>query len=103
MARKQIGAADDFYRIRMVHMDEADLPEFEWRDDILWRRPPVQQISEYELYRIEAVALDNEDDVTVLGVFESAADAHEALEGAQEDIEQLTKSEFEDRYFPAEV
>lgn len=103
MARKQIGAASDFYRVRLTRMDEADLPEFEWRDDILWRRPPAQEMFEYELWRIEAVRIDDEENVTVLGVFESSEDAHEALEGTQEDVEQLTKSEFEERYFPAEL
>lgn len=100
---KGIGAAQDFYRLRLTHVGDSDEPDLEWREDILWRRPPTQHIEEYELYRVEAVALDNDEDVTPLGVFDSAEEAHEALAGAEEDLAELTRSEFEDRYFPADV
>ncbi len=102
MARKQFGAATDFYRVRMVHYDESDAPEFEWRDDILWRTPPVEPVGEYEIWRVEAVLLDDEESLVVLGMFDNPQDAHEALAGTEEDLGQLTKSEFEERYFPAE-
>jgi hypothetical protein len=100
---KGIGAASDYYRLRMMHVDESDEPDLEWREDILYRRPPVQHVEEYELYRVEAVALENEDDVTLLGAFDSAADAHEALTAAEEELADLTRSEFEERYFPADA
>ena len=99
---KGIGAADDYYRLRLMHLGESDEPDLEWREDILWRQPPTQHIEEYERYRVEAVSLDNEDDVTTLGTFESAEEAHEALSSAEEEISELTRSEFEDRYFPVD-
>jgi hypothetical protein len=101
-ARKSLGAASDFYRLRLLHVDDADLPDLDWRDDILWRRPPTQSIDEFELWRVEAVAVADEEDITVIGVFDSQADGHEALAGAEEDLAELTRSEFEERYFPAE-
>lgn len=100
---KGIGAAGDFYRLRLMHVDDIDAPEFEWREDILWREPPASPVREHELYRVEAVALDDDDDVTSIGVFDSPQDAHEALGGANEDLADLTRSEFEERYFPAEA
>ena len=100
---KGIGAAQDYYRLRVVHFDESDAPDLEWREDILWRRPPASRTREFDVYRVEAVALDDDTDVTALGRFDSADDAHEALVGAQEDLDDLTRSEFEERYFPAEV
>jgi hypothetical protein len=98
--RKGIGDARDFYRLRVIHVDDADAPDLEWRDDILWRRPPASRSAEYEVWRVEAVALDDDTDATPLGAFDSSDDAHEALDGAQEDLDDLTRSEFEERYFP---
>jgi hypothetical protein len=99
--RKALGAASDYYRVRLMHVDDSDTPDFEWRDDILWRRPPVTQPGEYEVWRVEAVGVDDDEDVTVIGVFEERADADEALETAAQDVLELTRSQFEERYFPA--
>lgn len=101
MARKAFGAASDYYRLRLLRVDDSDAPIMEWRDDILWRRPPAQRIGENELWRVEAVAIDDDDDVTALGVFTTAEDGHEALAGAEADLAELSVSEFEERYFPA--
>jgi hypothetical protein len=98
-----IGAAGDFYRVRLMHVDDVEAPEFEWREDILYRAPEVKPTAECELFRIEAVTIDDREDVTSLGVFDSAEDAYEALDSASEDLAQLTRSEFEARYFPADV
>jgi hypothetical protein len=100
---KGIGAASDFYRVRVVRMSEADPPEFEWRDDILYREPAAAEpASDYEHFRVEAVAIDDDENVTTLGLFDASQDASEAVETAAEDLANLTRSEFEDRYFPAE-
>lgn len=101
-ASKGIGAASDFYRVRTVRMSEAEPPEFEWRDDILWREPTATEPGpDYEHFRVEAVAIDDDENVTPLGFFDSPHDAAEALETAAEDLQNLTRSEFEERYFPA--
>lgn len=100
MARKAIGNASDYYRLRVIRMDESDTPEMEWRDDILWRRPPSQRIEEVDLYRVEAVSLDDDEDVTPLATFDTADDAAAALEEAQEALGETTKSQFEGTYFP---
>ncbi len=98
---KEIGAASDFYRLRVVRMSETVAPEFEWRDDILWRETAVAAPeADYEHFRVEAVAVDNDENVTTLGLFDAPQDAAEALESAAEDLDGLTRSEFEDRYFP---
>lgn len=98
-----IGAASDYYRVRLMHLDGVDSPDFEWREDILYRRPEAVQPVEYEMFRVEAVAIGDEEDVTPLGLFETAEDAHEALAAASEDLAASTRAEFEERYFPAEV
>jgi hypothetical protein len=48
---KTIGSAADFYRLRMMRLDASDAVDFEWRDDILYRRPPADDIAEDEAYR----------------------------------------------------
>jgi hypothetical protein len=98
-----IGGAGDYYRVRLMHVDDLDAPEFEWREDILWRTPEVKPVHEYELYRIEAITIDNDEEVTPLGLFDSTEDAYEALATATEDLDALTRSEFEDRYFPVDA
>lgn len=100
---KGIGAASDFYRLRLMRVDDADAPEFEWREDILWRNPAVTPPPEREICRVEAVSLDDGDVVIPLGMFEAPSDAYEALTSAEEELRLLTRSEFEERYFPADV
>jgi hypothetical protein len=97
-----IGAASDFYRVRVTRVTEPDAPEFEWREDILWREPAAAQLDpEVTHHRVEVVALDDAENVTVIGIFDSVQDATEAFDTAAEDMDTLTRSEFEDRYFPA--
>lgn len=98
-----IGAARDYYRVRLTRFDGVDSPDFEWRSDILYRRPQSAPPAEHESFRVEAVALDDDDDVTPLGVFQSSDDAHEAFGAATVDLAALTRAEFEERYFPAEA
>lgn len=93
-----IGAASDFYRLRVTRVAEPDEPDLEWRDDILYREPPRQHLGDVESYAVEAVATDDET-VHVIALYESNAEAYTALEGIYEDLEELTRSEFESRYF----
>lgn len=96
---KTIGAAEDFYRLRVVRVAEPDEPDLEWRDDILYREPPRQHLGAVDSYAIEAVGVDNEDDVTQIALYESSDEAHVAFDEISEDLAELTKSEFEERYF----
>lgn len=103
MARKVFGAASDYYRLRIMRMDDSDSPDLEWRDDILWRRPPTEVPGEYELWSVEAVAVDDDENTTTLGVFDDPGDAHDALSSAEEDLAGLTVAQFEERYFPSDA
>jgi hypothetical protein len=103
MARKAFGAASDYYRLRTMRMDDSDSPDLEWRDDILWRRPPADVQGEHESWRVEAVAVDDDENVTTLGIFDDPDDAHDALASAEGDLAGLTVAQFEERYFPADV
>lgn len=97
-----IGAASDFYRVRVTRVTESDAPEFEWREDILWREAAApDEETEVVHHRVEVVALDDAERVTLIGTFDTVPDATEAFDTASEDMANLTRSEFEDRYFPA--
>jgi len=95
---RTIGAASDFYRLRVTRLNEPDEPDLEWRDDILYREPPRQRMGEVESYAIEAVSVDDEQ-ATEIAEYESSDAAHAALASIADDLDELTRSEFEHRYF----
>lgn len=96
-----IGSASDFYRLRVTHIDAGGDVEFDWRDDVLWRSEPPAFGEETDLWVLEAVTVDAQEFVTPIAVFASSDDAHEALEEATSDLEQMTRSEFEAEYLHA--
>ena len=93
-----IGSAEEFWRLRIIHVDTTAGLEFEWHDDILYRQPAVSFGAEVELYHVEAVRLDDSETVMRVGTFGESADARELLAQASEDLHAMTKSEFEARY-----
>ena len=93
-----IGAAHEFYRLRVSRVDQTGEPDLEWRDDILYRQPPTERIEERESYAIEAVNLDDEDDVTRVALYDSPDAAHEALAQMAEDLAEMTNVEFRKAY-----
>lgn len=95
---KIIGGAVDFYRLRVTHLNESEGPDLEWRDDILYREPPRQQVSESETWALEAVLIEDDDVVSRIASYESSDAAYAALAAVTEDLEDLTKSTFEERY-----
>lgn len=97
---KTIGSASDFYRLRVMTVDTTDEVDFEWRDDILYRRPPSTDIVDEEAYTVEAVLLDDEDVTFKLQTFADVGGAHEWMYAREEELGDMTKSEFEEAYFP---
>lgn len=97
---KAIGSASDFYRLRVMTVDTTDAVDFEWRDDILYRRPPETEIADERSHTVEAVLLDDEEVAFPLASFGDAAGAHEWLSAREDELGAMTKSEFEDAYFP---
>lgn len=97
---KTIGAASDFYRLRVLRVDETGDVDLEWRDDILYRRPPATEPADDRYYAVEAVLLDDDDVTVTLGTFGDADEAYAWLEELTVALDEMTKSEFEDCYFP---
>lgn len=94
-----IGDARDFYRLRVTRVDEGDEPDLEWREDILYRRPPSGRSAEYEVFQVQAVLLDGEDTVAVLGAFSTEEEAYARMRDVADDLGDMTKSAFEKAYF----
>lgn len=93
-----IGNADEFWRLRITRVDTTSGLDFEWHDDILYRKPKVDFGDEVELYHVEAVRLDDAEIVSRIATYSSSAEARELLAVAAEDLAAMTKSEFEGRY-----
>lgn len=98
-----IGPARDFYRLRVAHIDEGGDVEFDWRDDVLWRSEPPAFGDEADLWVLEAVTLDNQEFVMPIAVFSSSDEARDALDEATDDLQEMTRSEFEAEYLHTTV
>ena len=98
-----IGNASDFYRLRVIRLDEGDVPEMEWRDDVLYRRSDAASPDEYDVWRVEAVDVEDDENVTLIGTFDTVEDAERWVDTAGDDLSTMTKSEFERTYFPSET
>lgn len=99
---KIIGSAADFYRVRVIAIDTTEDLDLEWRDDVLYRRPPSETLDEERAYIVEAVTLDAREETTTLATFGDAGDARSWARERQDELPDLTKSDFEERYFPQE-
>jgi len=95
-----IGSAADFYRIRTIRVSVTDDVDFEWRDDVLYRRPAEPTLDESDTFTVEAVLLDDDEATTALATFEDADSAREWVDVLEDDLALMTRSEFEDTYFP---
>lgn len=93
-----IGSADEFWRLRLTRVDTTAELEFEWHDDILYREPRVQVEADVELWHVEAVQLENHDEVVRIATFSEREDAEAFFDRAVADLGELTKSQFEDAY-----
>lgn len=97
---KIIGSAAEFYRVRVVAIDTTEDLNLEWRDDVLYRRPLTEQPDEERDFIVEAVALDDEERTITIASFEDSSEAAEWADERQMELPVMTKSDFEERYFP---
>lgn len=99
---KALGLASDFFRLRLVRLDEGDTPDLDWRDDILYRDPPIERLEERDAWVIEVVDITDDTVASTWGLFQTPEQARALLDVAEPDLEEMTRSQFEARYFPAE-
>lgn len=102
-----IGAANEFWRLRVTRVDTTDGLDFEWHEDILYRAPRISPTDDVELWYVEAIRLDDYEVVVALATFTQRREADDFLQQAQEDLLSMTKTQFEEAYLtptpPAEA
>lgn len=99
---KIIGPASEFYRARLTAVDATAEPDFEWREDILYRTPLAEMPEERTEWVVEVVTLDAAEEVTRVSRFDDHDEARAFLDSVEEDLGELTKSQFEQRHLSAE-
>jgi len=95
--RKIFGKADDFYRARVLTLEEEVMPDFDWRDDILYRAPEEYRSRTKKKYCLQVVELDTRKN-QILKQYSDKREANEALAEIEENLKELTKMEFEKKY-----
>lgn len=93
-----IGNADEFWRLRLTRVDTTEGLDFEWHDDILYRKPEVDHGDEVEFFHVEAVRTDDPDHVSRLATFDDYNEAHAFLGELKEALAEMSKSQFESAY-----
>ena len=94
---RTFGKASDFYRVRIITLEEETALDFDWRDDVLYRPRKDHPTLIDTKYSLQVVELDSRDKI-VLGEFSDMAEAVRTKEAAEEDLKILTKMEFEKKY-----
>ena len=97
-----IGAADEFFRLRLTRVDTTEDLDFEWHEDILYREPNITPADELEIFQVEAVRLDTHESVTCIARFFDRQEAEEYLSAARDDLLSMTRAQFEDAYLAGE-
>ena len=93
-----IGAADEFWRLRLTRVDTTDELDFEWHDDILYREPAITTADEVALWHVEAVHLEAPDTVVRIATFAERDEAETFFDRVLSDLAELTCSQFEEAY-----
>jgi len=93
-----IGAADEFWRLRLTRVDTTDDLDFEWHDDILYREPSPSVAGEVEIWHVEAVQIEDYEALVRIATFGSREEAEAFFDRASDDLRELTKGQFEEAY-----
>jgi len=93
-----IGAADEFWRVRLTRVDTGEGLDFEWHEDILYREPHPEPEDDVELWVIEALRVDDYDTIVAIATLRDRSEAEAMFQRVTEDLSEMTKNRFEDEY-----
>ena len=93
-----IGAADEFWRLRLTRVDATGAPDFEWREDVLYRAPSAEQPEEAESWNVEAIRIEDYDTIVRVASFDDRDAAAAFMERVSSDLAEMTKHQFEEAY-----
>ena len=91
------GKAADFYRLRVLKINEESGPELDWHEDILFKKPPAEEVSSAVSYVLQAVSIDSEK-AYLLQRFEDGEKAVRERNKIDELLRELTTQEFEAKF-----
>lgn len=93
-----IGAADEFWRLRLSRVDATGAPDFEWREDVLYRAPEIEEPQEAEFWNVEAIRIEDYETVVSIATYEDRGEAEAFMARVSEDLAEMTKHQFEEAY-----
>ena len=96
MART-FGKASDFYRVRIITFEEEIPPDFDWRDDVLYRASKEIPDTIEKKYALQVVELDSHNH-RVIEEYAELAVANRIKQDLQEDLDAFTKIQFDKKY-----
>lgn len=94
---KTFGKASDFYRVRIITLEQELPPDFDWRNDVLYRSPKESFDMIKRTYCLQVVELDSRN-YQALEEYSAKQAATQEKAIVEEDIINLTKMEFEKKY-----
>lgn len=95
---RMIGQASDFWRLRVSRIESVSPPELEWRDDLMYREPPLTAPRDEDAWVLEAVSLLGQSRVVRLGVYLTHDACERQRDAVADDLALMTKSQFEEAY-----
>ena len=91
------GKASDFYRLRVLKVNEDSGLELDWQSDILYRAAPAAEIKTDTWYAVQVVSVDSEA-AFELKRFTDGEAALRYKDKLVELLQEVTKSDFEERF-----
>lgn len=93
---KVFGIAADYYRARVLTVQEELPADLEWRDDVLYREPKTYAGKLKTTYRIQVLQQDSS--VIELANLREKSEAKRRYKELKEDLGELTKMKFDEKY-----
>lgn len=93
---KSFGLAKDYYRVRRIRVDEEVPLDLEWRQDILYTSPKAYPSRLKITYRLQVLMADNR--IFEIAVIRNKKEAEKRIRKMKEDLRELTKMEFDEKY-----
>lgn len=103
-----INPASQYYRVRIVKMDEYDDFDFDWNREIIYSGHSVKHfqgdpVDIKTFWEIEVIAVGDESVVKTFSRIENRPEAESMYKTMKADTEQLSKLEFEAKYLVADI
>lgn len=93
---KVFGMAEDYYRVRVLQMDEELPADLEWREDILYRGSKAYPSKLKVTYRIQILTRENV--VHEIANLREKREAKKRYKAIREDLHELSKMKFDEKY-----